>query len=127
MSARIRFGSLVGGKAARESDGQRIGTEHPAQALQYFRRFAAALGLFHRALAHKFQQPRFQAEMRFPEFAVVHVLDPFPDAGFAAVLVPAGSQMAVVETKHLRRQPGGDVHAVGDVSDGNFVLRLAGI
>src|SRR6266849_565705 len=35
--------------------------------------------------------------------------------------------MAVIEAKHLRRQPGRDMYAVGDVSDGDFVLRLAGI
>ena len=65
--------------------------------------------------------------MGFPEFAVVHVFDSFPDCRVAAVLLPAGSQMAVVEAEHLRRQPGRDVHAVGDVPDGNFVFRLAGI
>src|SRR6202142_2197197 len=35
--------------------------------------------------------------------------------------------MAVIEPEHLRRQPGRDMHAVGDVSDGDFVLGLAGI
>src|SRR6266852_141230 len=35
--------------------------------------------------------------------------------------------MAVIEAKHLRRQPGRDMYAIGDVSDGDFVLRLAGI
>ena len=77
--------------------------------------------------ADEFQQPRLQAEMCFPQLAVVHVFDPFPDLGVGAVLVPARSQMAVVETEHLRRQPGGDVHAVGDVADGHFLLGLAGI
>ncbi len=35
--------------------------------------------------------------------------------------------MAVVKAEHLRRQPGRNVHAVGDVPDGNFVFGLAGI
>ena len=120
-----QIGALVGGKAAGEADGERVRTEHAAQPLQHFRRFAAALGLLHGPVAHKVQQPRFQVEMRFPEFAVVHVLDALPDFGLAAVLLPAGSEMTVVETKHLRRQPGRNVHAVGDVPDGNFVLGLA--
>jgi hypothetical protein len=64
--------------------------------------------------------------MRFPQLAVVDVLDAFPDARFAAVLVPAGAQMAVVEPEHLRRQPGGHVHAVGDVADGHGVFALPG-
>ena len=33
--------------------------------------------------------------------------------------------MAIVEPEHLRSEPGGDVHAVGDVPDGNFVFGLA--
>ena len=46
--------------------------------------------------------------------------------GFAAVLVPARAEMAVVEPEHLRRQPRGHVHAVGDVADRNFVFGLPG-
>ncbi len=65
--------------------------------------------------------------MGFPEFAVVHILDAFPDFGIGAVLLPSGSEMTVVQTKHLRRQPGRNVYAVGDMPDGNFVLGLAGI
>ena len=65
--------------------------------------------------------------MGFPEFSIVHVLDSFPDGRIGVVLLPARPQMAVVKAEHLRRQPGRDVHAVGDVPDGNFVLGLAGI
>ena len=118
---------LVGGEAAGKSDGQRVRTEHAAQPLQHFGRLVAALRLLDHPVAHKIQQPRFQVEMGFPEFAVVHVLDAFPDCGIGAVLLPARSQMAVVKAEHLRRQPGRNVHAVGDVPDGNFVLGLAGI
>ena len=63
-----QIGPLVGGEAARKSDGQRIRTEHPAQALQHFGRLVAALGLLDHAVAHKIQQTRFQVKMGFPEF-----------------------------------------------------------
>ena len=65
--------------------------------------------------------------MRLPEFAIVDVFDAFPDLRFAAVLVPAGAKMAVVEPEHLRREPGGNMHAIGDVADGNVVFGAAGI
>ena len=52
---------------------------------------------------------------------------PSQSSRLAAVLVPAGAQMPVVEPEHLRRQPRGNVHAVGDVADGHRVLLPAGI
>ena len=68
-------------------------------------RFVAKFGLLHGAGAHEFEQPHFQAEMGFPEFTVVHAFDAFPDAGFGAVLLPGGAQMAVVQAEHLGREP----------------------
>ena len=65
--------------------------------------------------------------MRFPEFPIIHVFDSFPDLRLAAVLVPAGPQVTVIETEHLRREPRGNMHAVGDVPDGDRLFRLAGI
>ena len=104
-----------------------IRSEHPAEPLQDFRRFAAVFGLLDGTLPYKVQKPRLQVEMGLPEFAIVHVLDPFPDFRFAAVLVPAGAEVTVIEAKHLRRQPGGNMHAVGDMPDGNFVFGTTGI
>ncbi len=103
------------------------GLKHPAQPLQHFGRFAAPLGLLDHPLPHEIQQPGLQVQVRFPEFAIVDVFDSFPDARFAAVLLPAGPEMAVVKAEHLRRQPGRHVHAVGDVADRNLVFRLARI
>src|SRR5207244_6536291 len=94
-----------------------------AQPLQALRRLPAPLRLLDGSAADERQQPRFQAEMCFPQLAVVDVFNSLPDARFAAVLVPAGPQMAVIEAKHLRRKPGWDVHSIGDVADGNGVLR----
>ena len=62
--------------------------------------------------------------MRLPEFAVVHVVDALPNLGLAAAQVPSRAEMAIVKAEHLRRQPGGDMHAVGNVSDGNRVFQF---
>jgi hypothetical protein len=43
------------------------------------------------------------------------------------MLVPAGTEMAIVKAEHLRREPGGHVHAIGDVADRNRILGLAGV
>src|ERR1700687_3243479 len=63
--------------------------------------------------------------MRLPEFPVVNVVNAFPDFGLAAAQMPSRAKMTIVEAKHLRSQPGGDMDAVGNVSDGNRVLQFA--
>ena len=60
--------------------------------------------------------------MRFPEFAVIDVLDSLPHAQFAAALLPARTEMPVVEPGHLRREPCRDVNAVCDVTDRHGVF-----
>ncbi len=119
-------GAFVGGEAAGKSNGEGVWTEHFTEAHEIFPRFVAALGLFHGAAADKLEKLGFQAEVRLPEFAVIDVLNAFPDFGIARVLVPVGAEMAVVETKHLRSEPGWNMNSVGDVADGNFVFGLAG-
>ena len=64
--------------------------------------------------------------MRLPQLAVVDVLDAFPNFGFGAVLLPTGAQMAIVEPRHLRREPRRNMHTVGDVPDGDAIFALAG-
>ncbi len=95
--------------------------------LQRFRRFAAALGLFYGAAANELQELPLQIEVRLPQLAIVHTLNALPDSGLAAVLVPARAQMPDVKAKHLRREPSGNVYAIGDVPDGNGVLGLTGV
>ena len=60
----------------------------------------------------KLQQPRLQAEVRFPELAIVDVFDAFPDARLAAVLMPVrcpdagrtgGTSAAPATTARARR------------------------
>src|SRR5882672_3499287 len=121
-----QVGALVGGEAAGKSDGQRVWTEHLAESRQNLARFEAALGLFDGAAADELEKLGLQAEMCLPEFAVVDVLNALPNFGVAAVLVPVGAEVAVVEPEHLRGQPGWNVNSIGDVSDGNFVFGLAG-
>ena len=45
----------------------------------------------------------------------------------AACALPAHAQVPIVEAAHLRRQPRGHVHAIGDVADGHRVFRPFGI
>src|ERR1700674_2577802 len=63
--------------------------------------------------------------MRLPEFPVVNVINAFPDFRLAAAQMPSRAKMTIVEAKHLRSQPGRNMDAVGNVSDGNRVLQLA--
>ena len=122
-----QIGALVGGEAARKADGQRIGTQHAFRGCcRVSARFAAALGLLHGAAAAQIPAAAI--------FRLRCVSQSSPSSTFsmpsqilrlAAVLVPAGAQVAVVETEHLRRQPGGDMDAVGDVADGDRIFRLA--
>ena len=82
-----QVGALVGGKAAGEADGQRVGREHFAEPLQILRRLAAAFGLLARAAAHEVEQLRLQAEVRLPQLAVVDVLDLLPCLAPRALLL----------------------------------------
>src|SRR5882762_4402949 len=119
-----KIGAFVGSKAARKTNGERIRTEHAFQLLQYAARFVAARSLLDGAAAHKFNHSRLQIEMRLPEFAVVNIVNAFPDFGLAAAQMPSRAKMAIVEAKHLRSQPGRNMDAIGNVSDGNRVLRF---
>src|SRR6267142_2576957 len=65
--------------------------------------------------------------MRFPQLAVVDVLNPLPNLSLAAMLVPSSPEVAVIEAKHLWRKPRGDMHAIRDVPDGNCFFRLTRI
>ena len=121
-----QVGALVGGKAARKSDGQRVGAEHPAQSLQNFlaiRRGARPAPRRDRRTNSSSRDFRLRCVSQSSPSSTFSM--PSQMRGFAAVLVPARSQMAVVKAEHLRRQPRGNVHAVGDVADGNCVFRLA--
>ena len=65
--------------------------------------------------------------MRLPKLSVVHILDLFPGARRSAVALPANSEVAIVKSAHLRRQPRRNVDAIRDVPDGHCIFGLAGI
>ena len=60
--------------------------------------------------------------MRFPKLAGIDLVDRLPDFRLAHPLHPVGGEIAVVKLLHLPRQPALDMHAVGDVADGNFLF-----
>src|SRR4030095_1865954 len=64
----------------------------------------------------------FERLMRFPQLAVVDLLDRIPHRRVAAALHPVGAEVPVVDEAHLRRKPGVYVHAVGDVADRDVLL-----
>src|SRR5208283_2012577 len=112
-------------KAAGKTDGQRIGTEDALQVLQHGAWFVAAQGLIDGAAAHKFDHPRLQAEMSFPELAVVDVVDTVPDFGLAAAQMPSRSEMTVVEPEHVGGQPGRNMEVIIIVAATNHFVRFA--
>ncbi len=85
--------------------------------------FAAAAALAADAAADERQEEVLQGVMGFPEFAGIDVVDALPDFRLAQPLLPARGEIAVVELHHLVGEPTGDVDAVGDVSDGDFLFR----
>ena len=122
-----QVGALVRGESPRKSDRERIGTENIGKFLAHFFRFAAAFGRLDGAATHKLKQLGFQADVRLPQLAVIYVLNSFPEFCLPAAFVPAGSQMAIVEPEHLRREPRRHVDAIGDVADRQRALKLPAI
>ena len=96
-----QIGALVSGKTPREANGERIRTECAFQLLQYGTRLFAPGGLLDGAAANKIDELRLQIKMRFPELAIVDVVDAFPYFGFAAVLLPSRAEVAIVKAEHL--------------------------
>ena len=71
--------ALVGGEAAGEADGQRLGIEHLVGAGDLGRRGAAALELLLEPAAGEGHQPLAAAFVRPPQLGVGDVLDALPD------------------------------------------------
>src|SRR5262249_15321948 len=94
--------SLVSCKASCKSNGQCIWTENSSHS---FRLFSPSSALFDGASTDELQQLCFQREMCFPKFAVINVLYAFPNSSVATVLVPAWTEMPIVQPVHLRGEP----------------------
>ncbi len=112
------FGPLVAGEAARESDGQRARIEQRAG------RDDARGGdvLFFPALARALAQEREEVGAkrlaRLPEPLVRDANErPSHTAGSSTRSRQSGGQELVEEGRHLEREPGGHMNAVGDGPD----------
>src|SRR5262249_38841410 len=116
--------SLIRCEAPRKSYGQSVRTQNAPHAL---RLLTATLALFDGTHANEFEQLSFQREVCFPEFAVIDILYTFPNLRVAAVLVPAWTEVPVVEPIHLGREPCGHVNAVCNMTDRHFVFGPARI
>ncbi len=88
---------------------------------------AAPLGLLRGAAPHGLDELHLQGLVRFPQLAVVDVVDAIPQRGVARARGPVRPEMAVVDLPHLGRQPRRHVHAVGDVADRHAILAAFGI
>src|SRR5215469_9883213 len=108
--------SFICRETPRKTDRERIGSEHASCGC---RRVSAMFALVYGAQSNEFEQLRFQAKMRFPQFTVVDLLDSLPDSRIAAVFVPAGPEMPVVKPEHLRSEPRRHMYTIGDVPDRN--------
>src|SRR5215813_5143148 len=110
-----QIGSLVSGKAAGESDGergrveQRPGRDHTWDA-------HTLLGpALTRAFTHKAEQVRSQGLSDGPEILVGNGEDGVPQCRLVLARGPADAEMLVEKIDELGRHPGGKVHAVRDV------------
>ena len=109
--------ALVGGEAPREANGQRVETQGPPAVRYLVGGFTARRGRIPRPAPRKPDELCLERLMRLPQLPIVHAIDVFPTCGFRAAPRPIGSEVPIVEAVHLRREPGGHMDAVGDVTD----------
>ena len=119
-----RFGALVGGEAAGEADGQRVGIEGGAGRGHHLLGKTAAPPLRGDLAANEADQVRAQGAVGFPQLGVEHALDARPHLGIGQVVGPVGTDAAAVQLLHGRRQPGARVHAIRDVTDRHLVFAV---
>ena len=118
-----QVGPLVGGEPPGEADGEDVRIEDVPRGLDHFVALAAAAALAAEPAADEGQHQVLQGVVRFPKLARIDVVDALPDLRIAEPGHPAGLEVAVVKLHHLVGQPGGNVDAVGDVADGDLLLR----
>ena len=109
-------------KSPREADGENVRIEDIPRGFHGLVALAAAAALPADAAADKRQEQVLQGVMRFPQLAGVDLVNRLPHVGLAHAVHPVGREIAVVELLHLPGQPALNVHAVGDVSDGDFLF-----
>ena len=115
-----QVGPLVRSEPAGEPDRQRLWIKHRAQLRDDRLGLVQPPRLPLQPMPGVADQPVLQDLVRLPEFAGRYLFDGNPDTRFARAEIPVEREDPVVEHPHLHRQPARDVHAVGDVPDGNF-------
>ena len=102
--AEDQVGALVGGEAAGEPDGERVGIEQRPGA-DHLRRFLEARGEAPaRLLADPGGEHLLEAQVRRPELAVVEGEHLVPEAGLVEPVAPVAAEV-LVEQLHDRRSP----------------------
>ena len=114
--------ALVGGEAAGEADGQRIRVEDFVGRVDFRPGRPAALELQPQMPPGECHQAHPAALVGSPQFLGRNALHALPQFRIG-VHPPVRPQVAVVQLVHFERNPGAKMHAVGDVADGNLILR----
>jgi hypothetical protein len=98
------------------------GLSAAAQRREHGRRFTPPLRLADHAPSREVDQACLECLMRLPQLPIVDAVDGVPDARVTDTIGPVNAEMARVDLAHLRRKPGRDVHAVGDVANRHVVI-----
>ena len=114
-------GALVGGKAAREADGQHVWLEHLAQPPHFGGRRLPVHGRMLHALADELHQTALAAPVCFPKLGVRNLANAFPRFRVSVILEPIRLQILIVERRQFPAHPGRQVYAVGHRRDGHFL------
>src|ERR1022692_609558 len=119
-------GALIGGKAAGEADGKRVGIEDLGTAPHFERGRLPADGRRVLAGPHEGNQTPLAPAVHFEQFLIWNLLDLCPDGGIVEALAPVGIQVLIVEQRQVAVEPARQVHAVGDGGDGHLPQREIG-
>ena len=113
-------GPLVGGEAAREADGQRVGVEHTLGLGQRARPLAHPLAVLDRLAPRVVHHAVLQLTVDVPQLLVGHLVHLRPQPRVVQVGVPIVAQVLPIQLIHRLGQPGCGVDAVGDGRDGHL-------
>ena len=116
-----QVGSLVGGKAAGETNGQGVGVEQLVGPGCFGGRGTRVDGPLMHPVAHEGHEPRTGLVFHPPQLVVGGGPDAVPTFGLR--LVPIGEHMAREQVGHVGRYPGGGVDTVGDRCDRYLIDR----
>ena len=111
--------ALVGGEAAREADGERVGVEGLTCAKHHLGRLAAAARLTRQPFTDELHQSRTQLRAHGPEFACIGLLRGCPRILATLDRVQIEADRTLPECLRLGCEPRARMHAVGDMADGH--------